>query len=137
LDEYERYLQHHGDVLARFVHGDILRVDRNGFGEQSLHDSRVLAFKISVGESTSNATLLLRGPYFDRVFRLTYHGLIAWSVALPGPDDDLLVHEIRLDGVAMVHEIAFDHDCGFELRFQRLDFQELIEEASAPGSVQR
>jgi hypothetical protein len=72
----------------------------------------------------SRLELRLKGPYFDRYFELQYESIVSCRVELPGSEDDLLMHELRLDDGIIVHELQFDKDKLIVIACRTICFEE-------------
>jgi hypothetical protein len=134
LTKYEDYLHRLGAMLRSRITGcDLLHWTRLGpAGAETLHDSRLQATRSwhrseSAGDS-SCFEVKLKGPYFDRYFVLTYFGVSSVSLSLPAAENDLLVHEVRLEGESLVHELLFDQNHTIQIDCQTIQFEEFLNE---------
>lgn len=129
LTEYETYLEQEFERLKALVGGDILAIDRFvPSGPRCLHDARFEAFS-AVSESDGIAVeLCLKGPFFDRLFKLRYQCVTDVAFQLPKPGADLSMHEVRHEGDLLVHEIHFTGGASVEIACARLLFEEVLRE---------
>lgn len=130
---YEEYLDSAREGLRSRVEGEsILDAARNGLaGRETFHDARLDRLQMTSGADPRGEVwvfMRLRGPYFDRYFDLEYRGVVSFDGELPAAETDLLVHELRLEGSLLVHELEFDKDRRIEIACEKLRFRERIEE---------
>ena len=132
LTRYEQYLTQERSKLSGKVRGaELLSISRFDLGKESFHDSRFVSLE-TVSESPEKpdedldqkTCLRLLGPYFDRHFDLCYERVTSLNFRQPGRRDDLLVHEIRNEGVCVVHEIHFDGGGFLEVACEQIDFRD-------------
>lgn len=133
LTDYGEYLDKERERLTSVVEGDeLLTIDRFTLDRRSLHDSRLeqlLVAKSANGSQTAKqpstrVEIRLKGAYFDREFLLFYEDVRLCTVETPAPEEDLLVHELRLESDGLVHELHFASGKTIELICGRLRFQE-------------
>ncbi len=132
---FEKYLADADSELVACIDGDFLAADRNGFsGPGSFHDARLEMMQASTVRGSTSLHLQLKGPYFDRFFELAYEEVVEIRMSLPAPDEDLVVHELRLENGVLIHELQFavpEHRV--EIHCARLRFREVL--AAAGGST--
>jgi|GEM_PF-1788161 len=122
-DKYAAYLEEHRAQLSNVVDVELLRMER--FvppGRESLHDARLLS--VVVDDEKKSIQLEFKGPYFDRGFVFTYEGVESAELGEPSPTDDILVHEVRLEGELLEHELHFHHDHHMRVVCRRIRFEE-------------
>ena len=130
---YEEYLEQAREPLAALIHGaELLTIARFSLsGPESFHDARFESFLVrlapsSHGDPVVAAELRLKGPYFDRQFELHYEDVGSCTFSAPGPEDDLLIHEIREESGHLVHEFEFDGDKQIAITCRRMRFVEVL-----------
>jgi hypothetical protein len=136
---YEEYLARERQTLAARIHGaDLLTIDRFvPNGPESFHDARFesLSVATSVTGHGGSAThglrveLCLKGPYFDRYYELHYEDVSSFDLQAPGPEDDLLMHEVQIERDVLVHEFLFDKGKTTVIMCRELRFIERVENA--------
>lgn len=134
LSKYEEYLDRERNVLVGLIQGqELLRIDRFVPADGgSFHDARFERFVADKGSpkpgggapQAPRLELRLKGPFFDRHFELTYDGVESCSFEMPSPEDDLLMHELRLDEGRLVHELWFDHENAIVITCRSIRFSE-------------
>ncbi|MCG8423052.1 MAG: hypothetical protein MJE77_34545 [Proteobacteria bacterium] len=134
LTKYEDYLDREREAFVGLIQGpELLLIDRFvPTGPESFHDARferlvatTCASEHEGGEAhTTQLELRLKGPYFDRHFALRYDGVVSCSLEMPGPEDDLLMHEVRSEEGLLVHELRFDKEKAVEVKCRRIHFSE-------------
>ena len=132
LTQYEDYLDRERSALVGLVQGpELLSMGRFvPTGPESFHDARFERLVAGASEhehGEAHATQLelrLRGPYFDRHFELKYEGVESCTLEVPGPEDDLLMHEIRLEDGLLVHELRFDKERAIKVTCRGIRFSE-------------
>lgn len=130
LTNYEDYLnQRRSDLSQRIDAADLLDPRRLSLSDPaSFHDARLVRMLLTMDEAAvcPQLELRLKGPFFDRYFELSYDDVISCKTSAPGPEDDLLVHEIRLEGEAVAHELCFDRGHAIEVTCRRIHFRERV-----------
>ena len=137
LIEYESYLnRERGALAARMRGADLLTIDRFvPTGPGSFHDARFdsLLVSASTAERSSSETPILRvelrlkGPYFDRYFELRYEDVGSCNFQTPAPNDDLLMHEVRMNDGLLAHEFQFDKGTTIVIICREMRFLERLE----------
>lgn len=136
FDRYEAYLSKNGDELRARIDGeDLLDMRRLSLSDRgSLHDARFVKLAIEPSDDVTAMVLWLRGPYFDRFFRLEYRDVEQCSLSAPRPTHDLLIHEVRLEDGGIVHELFFDGDHTILVECGRIEFREVLSDSpNAPS----
>lgn len=130
LCAYESYLDAAEKSLSGRVEGPgLLNVDRFvPSGPGSFHDSRFVAASVShaIDSAETKLEITLRGPYFDRRFILSYVGVSLYRMALPGVEDDLLMHEVHAEGDVVFHALVFASGAVIEVQCRRIIFSEFL-----------
>jgi hypothetical protein len=137
LRAYASYLEREREALSAHVRGvDLLTIERVfSDGPGCFHDSRFDRLSITTSGTErpgSHAQILdvelrLRGPFFDRYFELSYKEVSSCHLQAPAPDDDLLIHEVRMEDGSLVHELLFDHDQTIAISCRELLFREILD----------
>lgn len=134
LAAYQEYLNEERKGLALLVLGDdLLDHSRMSLDDRgSLHDARLRRIALEVGarDAPGRAEILLEGAYYDRAFRLTYEDVTRWELSVPGPETDLLVHEVWTEDGFVNHELVFDKGNVLRIVCRKVHFAEEIHEAS-------
>ena len=143
---YEEYLTRERDALTARIHGaDLLTINRFVWvGPESFHDARFESLSVATsvtgqGDSETQGLrveLCLRGPFFDRYFDLHYEDVSSFTLQAPGPEDDLLMHEVQVERGVLVHEFVFDKEKTIVITCREMRFIERMESADdiAKGS---
>lgn len=138
--DYQRYLEYlgsHSDALSALVSGDkLIHSSRFEFGSSdTFHDARMIGLEVRTSRPTNlndatarfQLSLRLKGPYFDREFRLQYVNAWSSSIDLAYPTDDLMAHEVRLIDEEVEHEMVFMRGNRLLIRAERMEFHESFE----------
>ena len=141
LVRYEDYLDRERESLAGVVRGaELLTIDRFvPSGPGSLHDARFVHLSVGKGSPRQadgesqivRVELRLKGPYFDRHFELHYEDVASCSFEAPGPEDDLLMHELRSEEGLLIHELLFDKAKTIAVACRALRFVETLDTEGA------
>ena len=130
FEDYLALARH--ELIARVDGADLLETCRFGLaGPETFHDARLDRFRVVSGVEGGGemrAFVRLRGPYFDRFFELEYRGVLRLEGDIPAADTDLIVHELRVEGDSLVHEMEFDMSGKIEIVCGGLLFRETIKE---------
>jgi len=143
LIRYEDYLDREREGLeARISGADLLSIGRFvPTGPGSFHDARferlsvVTEIRDGGGDEEQSLTveLCLKGPFFDRQFHLDYKDVVSCRFGAPAPEDDLLMHEVRIEQGQLLHELRFSGGQTIEIACRELMFSERLYTAKAQG----
>lgn len=138
FDAYFSYLDTVKDQLGERLYAfaaDFSRYDLSSKG--SLHDAWIRSIDVHIDhgkgdaqDSQSGITLVLIGPYHDRLHTLKYFGVkwSSWHLQFGGHDryKDLLMHELRFEHGLLQHELEFDGGKTLEIHCLNIEHHEQI-----------
>lgn len=147
VDSYFAYLASIEHRLDPALYAFVSDVDRyNLTSRKSLHDAWLR--KLSLMPVDMHAfplrmrlELEFLGPYHDRIFRLCYDDVLAYGlnqqIRTHHRNQDLLMHEFRLDEQSelLEHVFEFDDELYLKVACQAMSFEEVMLDADADADA--
>lgn len=147
VDSYFAYLASIEHRVDPALYAFVSDVDRyNLTSRKSLHDAWLRKLSLMPVDMHARASpmrleLEFLGPYHDRIFRLCYDDVLAYGlnqqIRTHHRNQDLLMHEFRLDEQSelLEHVFEFDDELYLKVACQAMSFEEVMLDADADADA--